>query len=101
MNRIIEREKYWLIEVHQNGVKKAKAYVWKNKGLISNLYVRKEYRGDPMVLNDLWLGISSFQDLGLYGYASPKGRLEKREALKRLYRRYGFKNIKGNKLVKI
>jgi len=44
----------------------------------------------------------TFRGLGLYGYASPKGehmKPQRREALKRLYRKYGFENIDGNKIV--
>lgn len=100
MINIVERKEYWLVEVYQDDNKKAKAYVWK-KGLISNLYIRKPYRGDNSVLKELYVGISMFNHLGLYGYASPKQGLEKRDALKRLYRRYGFENKKGNKITKI
>ena len=93
------RQKYHCVTVCRDNKQLAKVYIW-DSGLISNLYVRKAYRGDITILNELASGIEIYRARPLFGYASPKQGLEKREALKRLYRRYGFINIKGNKIVR-
>lgn len=96
---IESRKDYDCVTILRGAEQVAKVYI-RHNGLISNLYVRKKYRGNLSILDELAMAINKYQARPLYGYASPKQGVEKREALKRLYRRYGFKNIKGNKIVK-
>jgi hypothetical protein len=103
MIEIIGRVTYNAYFIKHEGKTAAKVYI-NNNGLISNLYIRKNYRGNPDVVKELLLVIDgatkSFEIL--FGYASPKGVKtdSRRKALLRLYARYGFKNTKNNKVVK-
>jgi hypothetical protein len=103
MIEIIGRGSYNAYFIKNEGKVAAKLYIH-NSGLISNLYVRKNYRGNPEVLKEVLLIIEtaskSFEML--YGYASPKGTKtdSRRKALIRLYSRYGFINTNNNKVVK-
>lgn len=96
----IARPKYDVVMVCRDNKQMAKVYVW-HDGKVTNLYVRKAYRGDKSVLDELADAVKMIYRAypKLYGYASPKAGKDKQEALKRLYRRYGAVNVSGNKMV--
>jgi hypothetical protein len=103
MIEIIGRGTYNAYFIKNDNKVAAKVYIH-NNGLISNLYIRKNYRGNKEVLKELLLVIESATQSFemLYGYASPKGLKtdSRRKALIRLYSRYGFINTNNNKVVK-
>lgn len=79
-----------------DGLQQGKVYVNITTGLVSNLYIRKRYRGDLSVLKAI---IGTLISKYKFGYASPKQGIERRPALIRLYRRIGFYNKSTNKVV--
>jgi len=99
MKTVIEKRKgYNAIIIQKNGEQLAKLYV-KANGLISNFYVRKKNRGNFELIKLIANTVKKkYAHLNLYGYASPKNKT-KREALIRLYKIYGFRNVSTNKII--
>ncbi len=104
IKEVFHRETYNAYFIKDGDNIAAKVYIH-NKGLISNLYIRKNYRGNHQVSNDLFsvIDAASKSFKMLYGYVSPKGVKtdSRRKALIRLYSRYGFVNTNNNKVVKL
>lgn len=100
---IIGRDTYNAYFIKDGKNTAGKVYIH-NNGLISNLYIRKKYRGNKDVIHEMYLVIDSVSKTSksLFGYASPKGLKteSRRKALLRLYARYGFMNTNNNKVVK-
>lgn len=88
-----------IICLSETGHQQGKIYV-KPTGLVSNFYIRKQYRGNKAIFKAIAETlISRYGKLPLYAYASPSDDKSRRSALIRLYRRYGFKNVSTNKVV--
>lgn len=88
-----------IVCLSETGKQQGKIYV-KPNGLISNFYIRKKYRGNSAIFKAIAETlISRYGMLPLYAYASPSEDKSRRNALLRLYSRYGFKNVSTNKVV--
>lgn len=97
MITIEKRDKYDAVLIFKENEQVAKAYIHPD-GKVSNLYIRKQSRGTE-IIQELFSGIiENYKDLPLYGYASPKYDKSKRQALLRLYKRFGFINTKNAKV---
>lgn len=95
--RIEKRRGYDALIVFKDDQQVAKLYV-KETGLISNFYIRKKNRGNFELIKLIADTVKKrYGHLNLFAYASPNDKT-KRNALIRLYRFHGFKNVSTNKI---